>query len=128
MKRYSKYITELVITKLTEQELLEMANITSKTTGIENVVIWIGPNPSNHWKRIKISNIPNKFDGKDCFILTIPDFKEIGERDKSVINDDKLEQIKNFVSINIDVINDYSDYLISTEDLLSKLKSIKKYK
>lgn len=30
-----KYISELVITNLTEQELLEMTNITSKTTGID---------------------------------------------------------------------------------------------
>ena len=27
-------------TQLSEQELLEMANVTYKTTGIENVVLW----------------------------------------------------------------------------------------
>ena len=82
---------------LTEDELMEMANVTQKTTGIENVVIWIGPNPLSHDKIIKVSNSSNKFDGKDCFTLTIPDFKIIGTINKSVIDSKKLEKIKEFV-------------------------------
>jgi len=122
MKKYNKYINELVKVSLEDQELMEMANITSKTTGIENVVIWIGPNPSTHGKRIKISNVANSFRLSDCFTLTIPDFVEIGYRDKNVIDNKTLDKIKDFVNLNIQVINDYSDSLISTEDLLDKLK------
>jgi len=109
---------------VTNDELLEMANITYKSTGIENVVIWVGPNPEYHGKRIKVSNIPNKFDGRDCFTLTIPDFKIIGEINKSLIDDRKLEQIKEFVMLNIDIINRYSDYEMSTEDFIDGLKKI----
>ena len=94
------------------------------STGIENVVIWVGPNPEYHGKRIKVSNIPNKFDGRDCFTLTIPDFKIIGEINKSLIDDRKLEQIKEFVMLNIDIINRYSDYEMSTEDFIDGLKKI----
>lgn len=51
---------------LSEQELLEMANITDDESGIENVVLWIGPNPKSHGMRIKVSNVPK---------LQIPHFK-----------------------------------------------------
>jgi len=122
MKRLFEYKN---FNSLSEQELLEMANVTYKTTGIKNVVLWIGPNPENHGKRIKISNIPNKFTTNDCFTLTIPDLKVIGKVNDGFITTKVLDEIKNFVNINYQVISDYSDYLISTEDLIEKLKSIK---
>jgi len=109
---------------LSEQELLEMANVTYKTTGIENVVLWIGPNPKYHGKRIKISNLPNKFTGTNCFTLTIPDFEIIGNIDETFITTKILNKIKEFVNINYKIISDYSDYLISTEELLENLKKI----
>ena len=109
---------------LSEQELLEMANVTFKTTGIENVVLWIGPNPEYHGKRIKVSNLPNKFTGSNCFTLTIPDFDIVGNVDESFITSKVLNKIKEFVNKNYKVICDYSDYLISTEDLLEKLEKI----
>ncbi len=115
MKRIFEYKN---FNNLSNKELLEMSNITYKTTGIKNVVLWIGPNPEYHGKRIKVSNIPNKFDGKDCFTLTIPDFKIIGKVD---ITQQKLKQIKEFVLLNLEVINDYSDYNMSTEDLIEQL-------
>jgi len=122
MKNYNNFLTELVYSSLSDIELLELANVTDKTTGIENVVIWIGPNPTTHGKRIKISNQPNKFDGKDCFTLTIPDFNIIGNINDKFIDTDKLNKIKEFVNMNIDIISKYSDCLLSTEDLLSGLK------
>lgn len=82
---------------LSEQELMEMSNVTYETTGIKNVVLWIGPNPSSHYKRIKVSNVPNNFDGKDCFTLTIPDFEVIG---KMKLSTNELEKIKKFVLLN----------------------------
>lgn len=109
---------------LSEQELLEMSNFTYKTTGIKDIVLWIGPNPGYHGRRIKVSNVSNKFDGKDCFTLTIPEFKIIGNVNNKLITNKILEQIKEFVNINYKIICDYSDYLISTEDLIENLKSI----
>jgi hypothetical protein len=110
--------------QLSEQELLEMANVTYKTTGIENVVLWIGPNPEYHGKRIKVSNLPNKFTGSNCFTLTIPKFEIVGTIDETFITTKILNKIKEFVTINYQVISDYSDYLISTEDLIENLKKV----
>ena len=107
-----------------EQELLEMSNVADKTTGIKDVVLWIGPNPGKHWRRIKVCNMKNTFDPSDSFILTIPDFKVIGDINKKLITTEKLEKIKEFVNINYQIICDYSDYKISTEDLLANLKKV----
>jgi predicted transcriptional regulator len=35
-----------------------------------------------------------------------------------------LEQIKEFVNLNYQLISDYSDYLISTKDLIENLKKV----
>jgi len=110
--------------KASEQELLEMANVTYKTTGIEDVVLWIGPNTEYHGKRIKVSNFPNTFTLTNCFTLTIPKLETIGKIDGTFITTKVLNKIKEFVTINYQVISDYSDYLISTEDLLANLKKV----
>jgi hypothetical protein len=121
MKKLFEYKT---FSSLSEQELLEMSNIGYKVTGIENVILLIGPNPNYHWRRIKISNIPNKFSGEDCFTLTVPDFKVIGKIDETFITPKVLEKIKNFVNINYQVICDYSDYKILTDEFIENLKKI----
>lgn len=109
---------------LTEQELLEMANLGQNTTGFKNIIIWIGPNPGYHWKRIKISNIPNKISDKNCFTLTIPDFDIIGEVNTKLITNEKLDQIKKWINLNIAAINEYAEYKITTDEFINKLKKI----
>ncbi len=107
-----------------DNELLEMANFTKKTTGIDDVVIWIGPNPPNHGRRIKVSNKPNSFDPYDTFTITIPDFNIIGEVNTKFIKEATLDNIYKFIEKNIQVIIEYSDRKISTEDLIERIKKI----
>lgn len=124
MKNSKKILEYKEFNDLKEDELLEMSNVTYKTTGIKDIVLWIGPNPGQHWKRIKICNKKNTFDPSDSFILTIPEFEIKGKRNEKVITNEILEKIKEFVKINYQVIYDYSDYKISTEDFIEKLKKI----
>jgi hypothetical protein len=123
-KNYTQKVFEYKNQPLDEQELMEMANVTDTVTGIKNVVLWLGPNPAGHWKRIKVSNIPNKFDGKDCFTITIPDFKIIGEVNTKLIDSGKIEQIKQFILLNMQPILDYSDYKMDTFKFLNQLKKV----
>ena len=109
---------------LSEQEFLEMASITYKHTGIENIVLWVGPNPVSDYRRIKVSNTLNKFDGRDCFILTIPDYKIIGELNEYTIKPEVIEKIKVWCAKNMKVIVEYSDYEISTGELLESLQPL----
>ena len=118
---YKEYKYSSVIT---DDEVIEMSNITSKTTGIKDVVIWLGPNPHYHGYRIKISNVPNKFSRKDCFTLTIPKLEIIGKINNKLINNKKLEEIEEFVKINMNLIIDYSNEEIATDELIEKLKRI----
>lgn len=109
---------------LSEDELLEIANVTEETTGIKDVVIWIGPNPKSHGKRVKISNIPDKISSSDCFTLTIPKFEIIGDVNTNFIDSIKMKKIKQFILNNQSLIEDYSDYKISTKQLLDGLKPV----
>lgn len=116
-----KYIKEFVDY---DNELLEMANFTKKTTGIEDVVIWIGPNPPNHGKRIKVSNKINSFDPQETFTITIPDLKIIGEVNTKLISNQILDKIFDFINKNIEVISEYSDRRISTEELIDRIQKV----
>ena len=59
---------------LSEDELLEMANVTDVTTGIKDVVLWLGPQKNSRNKMIKVCNIPNKISRVDCFTIVLPKF------------------------------------------------------
>ena len=83
--------------------------------------IWIGPNTHYQGKVIKVSNIPNKSGKDDCFTLTIPDFEIIGNINIELITNEILEKIKLFTNTNIKLINDFSDELISTDELIDNL-------
>jgi hypothetical protein len=115
---------EFVDNSFSEDELLEMANVTYETTGIKDVVIWIGPNPQSHGKRIKVSNIPNKISSSDCFTITIPKFEIVGNVNNNLIDSVKMDMIKKFITTNIKLIEEYSDYKISTKQLLDGLKPV----
>ena len=116
---YLKYATFI-----SDEELMEMASISPNKTGIKNVFIWVGPNPESHWKRIKVSNIQNKFDKYNCFTITIPDFRIIGETNNNLITKKVLEDIIDFVKLNMQIIIDYSDEKISTDELIDNIKKI----
>ena len=92
MNRIKKFdeLFEFNKNDFTDQELLEMANASEKITGIENVVIWMGPPNAPHVHRIKVSNIPNSFKTEDCFVITIPDLEITGTINKSLIDKKKL--------------------------------------
>ena len=120
-----KYIAINMNEFLTDDELLEMANLSPKTTGIDGVCLWIGPAPERHGNRIKVSNVPDKFERNDCFVITIPDLKTKGRINAKFITADKLKQIKKWIVKNEDVILKYSDLEIGTEEMISQLQKIK---
>jgi hypothetical protein len=76
---------------LTEDELMEMASLGKKSTGLDEVVIWVGPNPVSGILRIKVSNQPHGLTGKDCFTITLPDFEVIGEVNRDLITESIMQ-------------------------------------
>ena len=107
--------------EIDDNELMEMSNISSKTTGIEGVVIWLGPNPHYHGRRVKVSNDIGKFNRSNCFTITLPDLNIIGDVNSNLIDNKKMEKIKKFISINMEVIIKYSDEEILTDEMINSL-------
>lgn len=93
------------------------------STGIENVIIYVGPHPNGSY-RLRVSNIPNKHAREDCFTITIPDLAIVGTVNKSFITDEIMGKIKEFVLLNIDAIKTYSDWDITTNKFLDLLKPV----
>lgn len=124
MKKIYEFNEYRFATSISDEELMEMANVSPKKTGIKDVYIWFGPNTHYHGKRIKVSNIPNKFSKNDCFTITIPEFEIIGQYNTNLITTSVLDDIIKFVKLNIKAIEDFSDEKISTDEFIDKLISI----
>lgn len=130
MKKITKFndfkINELYNSSLTEEELFEMSNYWGDTLGLdENIVLWIGSAMlSKHGNRIKVSNIPGKSMGShmDCFTITIPDLKIIGNVNKKHITNKKLNSIFNFIKLNEELIIEICEQRIDTGEFLKRLK------
>jgi hypothetical protein len=123
VKRILEFKDYDFFTTISDEELLEMANISPKKTGLKDIFIWVGPNPHTHGKRIKVSNIPNKFSKSDCFTVTIPDFQIVGNPSDWITNK-LIEDIEKFLTINMKLICDFSDEKISTDELIDNLQKI----
>ena len=109
MKKYKDFnnINEFNNHLMTEDELLEMTNAWGTSTGLDDVVIWVGSAVlSNHGNRIKVSNMPSKNVGRSigCFTITVPDLEVIGNINTKHITSKKLDKIFDFIKLNQDVI------------------------
>lgn len=118
---------EEVLDPLIEKNLLEMANLDGQDTGIDNVIIWVGMDPHQHYLRVKVSNAPDKW-SNDNFTITIPDLIIIGKRNKQLITTAKLADIKKWIRKNLKTIAEYEQgKIVSTRELLLRLKKLDKY-
>ena len=111
---------------LSDDELLEMANLYGKHTGLDDVVIWIGSSlKSKHGRRIKVSNVNSKIrTSLDCFTITIPYFEIIGNVNTKHITQYKMNKIKEFIKLNMNIIYDICDEKIDTVDFINKMKKV----
>jgi hypothetical protein len=110
-----------IATSISDEELLEMASVSPKKTGIDDVYLWFGPNPHYPGHRIKVSNVPNKFSRDDCFTINIPDLQVIGNVNTDLISKGLLENIKNFIKLNKKIICEFSEARISTDEFIEGL-------
>jgi len=105
-------------------ELMEMANVATKRTGL-NQVIWISSKMGSHGPRIKVSNNNSKFDLSDNFSVSISDNPEVISGEVKIKNSD-LKKIKEWIKLNRNVLmklweGQYDDHT----DAILDLKPIK---
>lgn len=107
-----------------QEDLLEMANLDVHDTGIENLIIWVGMDPHQHYLRVKVSNVPDKW-SNDNFTITIPKLAIIGQPNKQLITPEKLADIIKWINVNLETIIAYErGEIVSTRELLMKLKKV----
>lgn len=109
--------------EIAEEELLqEMSSYGKRTTGIDNT-IWISPRGNTrHAARIKVAIDPPqavKPDGKNAAVAI---------HDGSLVEGDVpphlLNQLQQFIELNRDVLLEYWDYKILTDELEQRLKKL----
>ena len=119
-----KYI-DLVDQEWEECQLFEMANVTSRRHGIENVVIWVGMAPKQHGLRVKVSNIPNKMDMSDSFVIMMPSLDYDPTKVAAWINPKIMKKILEWIVLNQKVLYDYeTGDLTDTDDFLNSLSKV----
>lgn len=105
-------------------QLFEMANITSRDHGIENVVIWVGLAPGQHGLRVKVSRIPNKMRMDDSFVIMMPSLDYDPAQVPSWMSGEKISKVLEWIKLNQKLLYDYENGLIDDTRLF--LDSISK--
>lgn len=103
-----KYI-DMVIQEGENDQLFEMANIHSNIHGITNVVIWVGRANTRHGLRVKVSNVKNKFDDSNNFVIQMPNLDYNPSQVAKWIDSTTLEKIKEWIKINQPLLYAYEN-------------------
>ena len=106
--------------------LNEMSNYKGKKYNLP-VNIWVdGPRTLKHGKRIKFqNNYSEKFDETDLLTMTISEEPRLGKTFKKIkVKNRDIEKLKQWVILNKDILLQFADGNIDSQDLGSMLKPI----
>ena len=119
--KISNVLKEHII-EFENDELFEMANIHSKRHGIKDVVIWVGMANKRHGLRVKVSNVKNKFDMYNCFVIQMP---SLDHNTTEVAKWIDINSILEWIKLNQDTLYDYENGIIDDTDIfLNKIVKI----
>lgn len=119
-----KYI-DMVDSESTNDQLFEMANVTEKRHGIKNVVIWVGAAPKQHGLRVKVSNVPNKMDMSDSFVIMMPSLDYDPSKVARWITPKIMQDILNWITLNQELLYDYElGKIVDTDEFLNSISRI----
>lgn len=124
-------IEELLQTVYTDEMLLEMANISQKTTGLD-VIVWVQTNNTqstgkHNLPRIKFqNNTATKIQINELIPISISDDPKIllknNDLNKIKISQTQINGIKQWIIKNEEILIDYWEEKITTDELFKKLK------
>ena len=122
MSSVIKTFIDIVDQEWSNDQLYEMANVTSRRHGIENVVIWVGATNKQHGLRIKVSNIPNKMDMNNNFTIMMPSLDYDHTQVANWITSKIMDKIITWIKLNQQLLYDYELGLITdTDDFLNNI-------
>ena len=124
-------IEELLKTVYTDEMLLEMATISQNTTGLD-VIIWVQTNNTqstgkHNLPRIKFqNNTVTKIQINELIPISISDDPKIllknNDLNKIKISQTQINGIKQWIMKNKEILIDYWEEKITTDELFQKLK------
>ena len=124
-------IEELLQTVYTDEMLLEMATISQNTTGLD-VIIWVQINNTqstgkHNLPRIKFqNNTATKIQINELIPISISDDPKIllknNDLNKIKISQTQINGIKQWIMKNKEILIDYWEEKITTDELFQKLK------
>ena len=109
-----------LIESITKKALMEMANLSPKTTGFA-YYIWVGPPSPKHSFRIKVVNEPGRIDPTDSFSLSIEDNPKV-VAGKANIPQKVMNNIKKWITLNKEILIKHAKMEIDDDELKSNLK------
>ena len=139
IKKFDEYIEdqnyetmdELLQTVYTDEMLLEMADISRNTTGLD-VIVWVQTintqlNVKHNLPRIKFqNNTATKIQINELIPISISDNPEIllknNDLNKIKIGQVQINGIKQWIVKNKEILIDYWEEKITTDELFQKLK------
>jgi len=102
--------------------LFEMANLHPKYHNIKDVVIWVGKANKRHGLRVKVSNVRNKFDVNDHFVIQMP---SLDYNPKNVAKWIDIKLIQDWIKLNQKLLYDYENGIIDdTGEFLDNIKPL----
>jgi len=123
-------IEELLQTVYTDEMLLEMANISQSTTGLD-VIIWVQTNNTqstgkHNLPRIKFqNNTATKIQTNELIPISISDNPRIllknSDLNKIKISQTQINGIKQWIMKNKEILIDYWEEKITTDELFQEL-------
>ena len=119
-----KYI-DMVNEEWNDDQLFEMANLVSEVHGIPNIVIWVGRAPKQRGLRVKVSNVPNKMDMDNSFVIMMPSLDYDPKQVANWIDQKTIKKILDWIKINQQLLYDYETGLIDdTRLFISQISKI----
>lgn len=108
-----------------DDQLFEMANISGRDHGIAGVVIWVGRTNKQHGLRVKVSNIRNRFDVTDNFVIMMPSLDYDPAAVAKWIDYSTMQRIIKWIVINQQLLSDYETGLMDdTREFLDKISKV----
>jgi len=102
--------------------LHEMANITQRVHGIDDVVIWVGMENKRYALRVKVSNIRNKWSAEENFVIQMP---SLDYNPTSVAKWIPIRKILEWIKFNQKYLYDYET--VKTQDTLEFLQQLSNF-
>lgn len=95
--------------------VMEMANLPTQKTGLTRV-IWFGEVGGQHGPRIKVSNVPGKFDRNDNFVMSVEKNPRVLTPNSCKLGKSDIDDISDWIKINYEVLMDLY-YVFENEGL-----------